>query len=64
MDKTKEKTCPINGIILDPFIGSGTTGMVAKSLSRNYIGIELNPDYLDLIKNRVNETIRPLESID
>jgi DNA modification methylase len=29
---------------------------------RNYIGIELNPDYLDLIKNRVNETIRPLES--
>jgi site-specific DNA-methyltransferase (adenine-specific) len=52
------------GIVLDPFIGSGTTAAVAKSLGRNYIGIELNPDYLDLIKNRVNETIRPLESID
>ena len=50
------------GIVLDPFIGSGTTAAVAKSLGRNYIGIELNPDYLDLIKNRVNETIRPLES--
>ena len=48
------------GIVLDPFIGSGTTAAVAKSLGRNYIGIELNPDYLDLIKNRVNETIRPL----
>lgn len=52
--------CPINGIILDPFIGSGTTGMVAKSLSRNYIGIELNPDYLDLIKSRIDNTIKPL----
>lgn len=46
--------CPVGGVVLDPFIGSGTTAAVAKSLGRNYIGIELNPDYLDLIKNRVN----------
>lgn len=52
--------CPIGGVILDPFIGSGTTGVVAKSLSRDYIGIELNPDYLDLIRNRIDNTIKPL----
>ena len=33
--------------------GSGTTGMVAKRLNRRYIGIELNPDYCDLAKQRI-----------
>lgn len=35
------------GIVLDPFIGSGTTARVAKKLGRNYIGIELNPEYAE-----------------
>ncbi|MCR0258419.1 site-specific DNA-methyltransferase, partial [[Clostridium] innocuum] len=39
--------------VLDPFFGSGTTGMVAKRLSRRYIGIELNPDYCELAKQRI-----------
>lgn len=39
--------CPKGGIVLDPFFGSGTTGMVAKQLNRHYIGIELNPEYAE-----------------
>ena len=40
-------------IILDPFMGSGTTAMVAKQHGRYYMGCELHEDYGDLIKNRV-----------
>lgn len=46
--------CPEDGIVLDPFIGSGTTGLVAKRHNRNYIGIELNPNYVQIAKNRIN----------
>ena len=42
-----------NDIILDPFMGSGTTAMVAKSLGRDYIGCELNEEYGDLINQRI-----------
>ena len=45
--------CPKGGVVLDPFFGSGTTGMVAKRLNRRYIGIELNPDYCELAKQRI-----------
>jgi site-specific DNA-methyltransferase (adenine-specific) len=45
--------CPPNGIVLDPFIGSGTTAEVAKKLNRNFIGIELNPEYVKLAGNRI-----------
>ena len=51
-------------IILDPFMGSGTTAVVGKSLGRDYIGCELNEDYGNLIKKRIDETakyIRPEE---
>jgi len=45
--------CPENGIVLDPFFGSGTTGKVAKDLNRRYIGIELNPEYCKLAMQRI-----------
>ena len=48
-------------IILDPFIGSGTTAMVAKELCRYYIGCELHEDYGKLIKNRVSDARGTLE---
>jgi len=45
----------VNDIILDPFMGSGTTALVAKSLGRDYIGCELHEDYGKLIQNRICE---------
>ena len=47
--------CPENGIVLDIFMGSGTTGVVAKKQNKNYIGIELNRDYIDIANNRINK---------
>ncbi len=38
-------SCPPGGIVLDPFLGSGTTSVVARKLGRNYIGIEMNEEY-------------------
>ena len=40
-------------IVLDPFMGSGTTGMVAKELGRYFIGCELHDDYSELIRQRM-----------
>lgn len=44
------------GIVLDPFMGSGTTGLVAKKLGRNYIGFELNPKYIKIAKKRLKQS--------
>lgn len=51
-----------NDIILDPFMGSGTTAMVAKELGRYYIGCELHEDYGKLIQERVNNRKGTLEN--
>ena len=48
--------CPDNGIVLDPFSGSGTTGAVAIKNNKNYIGIELNPEYIELSHKRIQES--------
>lgn len=45
--------CPVGGIVLDPFIGSGTTAVVAKKLNRNFIGIELNQAYVEIVRKRL-----------
>ena len=44
---------PENGVVLDPFAGSGTTMMVARQLGRSAIGIEISPEYAELIKKRL-----------
>lgn len=45
---------PVGGIVLDPFFGSGTTGAAAKRLGREYIGIDLNPEYCKLAQKRID----------
>jgi len=45
--------CPPAGIVLDPFMGSGTTAVVAQGLGRNWIGIELNPEYIEMAYRRL-----------
>lgn len=44
-----------NDLILDPFMGSGTTGVCAKNLNRNFIGIEINNDYFNIAQQRIND---------
>ncbi len=44
-------------IVLDPFIGIGTTAMVAKKLKRNYIGFDINSEYIELSKQRIEKII-------
>jgi len=41
------------GIVLDPFMGSGTTAVVAKRLGRSFLGIELNPEYIEIANRRI-----------
>jgi DNA modification methylase len=45
--------CPEGGTVLDPFFGSGTTGLVCSRLNREYIGIELNGEYVEMAKRRI-----------
>lgn len=45
--------CPSGGIVLDPFLGSGTTGLVALKQNKKFIGIELNPEYIKIAEKRL-----------
>lgn len=47
--------CPEGGVVLDPFMGSGTTGIVAMQLGRHYVGTELNPEYQQMATRRIAE---------
>ena len=49
--------CPEGGIVLDPFGGAGTTGIVAQSLNRTAILIELNPEYIEIAKKRIDKEL-------
>lgn len=49
--------CPEGGIVLDPFMGAGTTAVVAKKLNRNYIGFELNESYIKIANDRLYNQI-------
>ena len=46
---------PVGGIVLDPFMGSGTTAQVAQDLGRKYLGCELNPEYKPLQEKRLRQ---------
>jgi len=53
-----------NDLVLDPFSGSGTTLRVCQQLNRNCIGIELNPEYVTLTKERLEQPFAGFDSID
>lgn len=49
--------CKPGGVVLDPFSGSGTTGLAAQRTGRQYVGIDINPDYHDLaLKHRLQQS--------
>ena len=49
--------CPVGGIVLDPFFGAGTTGLVAKKQGRNFVGFELNPEYIKIAEKRLRQEV-------
>ena len=49
--------CPKGGIVLDPFFGAGTTGVVALKQGKKFIGIELNPEYIEIANKRLKPHI-------
>lgn len=53
--------CPVGGTVLDPFSGAGTTGLVAKKHGRNFIGVELNPDYIRMAEKRLAQEVFEFE---
>ena len=53
-----------NGLVLDPFSGSGTTLRVCQQVKRNAIGFELNPEYVEMTNTRLNEPFNGFDSID
>lgn len=48
-------SCPEGGIVFDPFLGSGTTSVVAKKLGRSYVGVEMNPEYCIWAEKRLQQ---------
>lgn len=49
--------CPEGGTVLDPFMGAGTTALVARKLNRNFIGFELNPEYINIAEKRLDKEL-------
>lgn len=53
-----ENSSAVGDLILDPFMGSGTTAVAAKELNRNYIGFEINESFFNSSQKRINDLIR------
>jgi adenine-specific DNA-methyltransferase len=61
VDRIIKSSSNLNDIVLDPFIGSGTTAIVALGLQRQVIGFEIRTDYCDIVANRVDDFLREKE---
>lgn len=53
-----------NDMVLDPFMGSGTSGIASKRLNRNFIGIEIDKNYFDMSKKRIEQTTKQTSIFD
>lgn len=54
---------PPDGLVLDPFVGSGTTAVAAARHGRDFIGFDLNPDYIGLAEKRLEGVVSPLLNV-
>ena len=57
-----ELGCPKDGLVLDPFCGSGSTLIASNKLNRKYVGIEVNPEYCRIARKRLSSLPVKLES--
>lgn len=55
IERIIKASCPIGGIVLDPFMGTGTTAVAAINTKRNYLGFEINKNYCKLIDKRIKD---------
>lgn len=53
IERMIKASCPEGGVVLDPFMGSGTTAVAAQKLGRHFVGFELNAEYCELIQRRL-----------
>lgn len=55
VERMIKASCPPGGMVLDPFMGSGTTAVAARRCGRDFTGFELNPEYCRLIEERLEQ---------
>jgi site-specific DNA-methyltransferase (adenine-specific) len=58
IERIVKSSCPPGGVVLDPFLGSGTTVEACVRNNRNYIGYELNPEYVEISKSRTETQLK------
>ena len=59
IERMVKASCPPGGVVLDPFMGSGTTALAAQRLGRHFTGFELNPAYCATIAERLSAPAQP-----
>lgn len=62
LERVLQASCPAGGVVLDPFNGSGTTGVAAVAQGHSYIGIDLETEYLELTRARLLEAAPDLQA--
>jgi site-specific DNA-methyltransferase (adenine-specific) len=60
-NRANKTSCPVNGIVLDPFRGSGRAGVACQQLGMRYVGIEINNQSFNIACKRIKETIKHYE---
>jgi site-specific DNA-methyltransferase (adenine-specific) len=61
IERMLKASCPPDGVVLDPFMGSGTTALAARRLGRRFVGFELNQDYCEIIQQRLAAPEAPVK---
>jgi site-specific DNA-methyltransferase (adenine-specific) len=56
IERIIKASCPVDGVVLDPFMGTGTTAIAAINTKRNYVGFEINKNYCELINKRISDS--------